>query len=252
MRFRTVLLPLLCAFILDSAGRNSGASALPASLTVAIPPNVGTDESKEASFGLSDPRARTVRVNETSRGGEEGELIIRLLAPADHVGETINKSPVLSWFLSQKTSRPLIFTLEDSRHLKPVLEVPLKPPACPGIQMIGLADHGIELEELVQYRWHISMIVDPEARSKDIHAMAFIERIHAVENSIPPRDPSTYPYDGQPDRWYDVVQIVSDLIVAHPKDRVLRLIRASLLDQVGLDDVANYDRTQNETLCPPR
>jgi hypothetical protein len=42
------------------------------------------------------------------------------------------------------------------------------------------------------------------------------------------------------------VQVISDLISANPRDRVLRLQRAALLDKVGLTDVAEHDRTENE------
>jgi Flp pilus assembly protein TadD len=42
--------------------------------------------------------------------------------------------------------------------------------------------------------------------------------------------------------WYDAIGLYSELIDARPNDRGLREERAALLDQVGLKDVANYDR----------
>jgi hypothetical protein len=42
--------------------------------------------------------------------------------------------------------------------------------------------------------------------------------------------------------WYDAFGLYSELIAARPNDRALRESRAALLDQVGLKDVADYDR----------
>ncbi|MGH7235125.1 MAG: DUF928 domain-containing protein [Nitrospiraceae bacterium] len=186
------------------------------------------------------------RVDGGFRGGKEGEPVLRVLAPADHVGETVKKSPALYWYLSQTTSLPIVFTLEDTRHFKPVLQVTLKAPTSPGVQMIRLADYEKTLEEEVQYRWHIAVRIDPESPSKDIHAMGIIERIPYTEalflgrSCRDPRDAvCLYAEAGL---WYDAIMVISDLITANPNDRVLRLQRAALLHQVGLDDVAEYDR----------
>ncbi|MGH7250997.1 MAG: DUF928 domain-containing protein [Nitrospiraceae bacterium] len=186
------------------------------------------------------------RVDGGFRGGKEGEPVLRVLAPADHVGETVKKSPALYWYLSQTTSFPIVFTLEDTRHFKPVLQVTLKAPTSPGVQMIRLADYEKTLEEEVQYRWHIAVRIDPESPSKDIHAMGIIERIPYTEalflgrSCRDPRDAvCLYAEAGL---WYDAIMVISDLITANPNDRVLRLQRAALLHQVGLDDVAEYDR----------
>lgn len=195
------------------------------------------------------------RVDGGFRGGEEGEPVIKLLAPADHVGETMKKSPALYWYISQPTSYPITFTLEDSRRPQPVLEVPLKSPTCSGVQMIRLADYDKSLEEEVQYWWHISLTIDPKSPSKDIHAKAVIERIPYTEAIFlgrtckDPRD--VFCLYVQSGLWYDAVQVISDLIAASPKDRVLRLQRAALLEQVGLNDVGDWDRMQNGTPCPP-
>jgi hypothetical protein len=123
--------------------------------------------------------------------------------------------------------------------------------------MVGLADYNKTLDEEVQYWWHIAVIVDPESRSKDIHSAGAIERIPYLDALVEGRTACKDPLDVfclyvESGLWYDAIQVISDLITAHPKDRVLRLMRASLLDQVGLNDVADYDRMQNGTPCPAR
>lgn len=197
------------------------------------------------------------RVDGGFRGREEGEPVVKVLVPADHVGETIKTSPSLYWYLSSLTTFPITFTLENRQLVKPVLEVPLKSPTCPGVQMIRLTDYNKSLDEAVQYQWHISVIVDPDSRSKDIHAAGYIERVPypqaLIEGRVSQcRDPlNAVCLYAEAGLWYDAIMVISDLILGHPKDRVLRLIRASLLEQVGLTDVAEYDRMQNGTPCPP-
>ncbi|MGE3153218.1 MAG: DUF928 domain-containing protein [Nitrospiraceae bacterium] len=206
----------------------------------------------EPTMPVYKPRVRGPsrgRVDGGFRGGQEGEPILKVLAPADHVGETVKKRPALYWFLSSPTPYPIVFTLEDTNQYKPVVERTLPSPSGTGIQMIRLADFEQVLEEQVQYRWHISVVVDPESRSKDIHAMGIIERRPYTEDLFlnttckDPRDAICLYADAG--LWYDAIIVISDLIMAHPKDRVLRLQRAALLEQIGLSDVAEFDRHAN-------
>jgi hypothetical protein len=200
------------------------------------------------------PRARGKahrRVDGVFRGGSEREHIVKVLAPADHVGETVKKRPTLYWFLSTPSPYPIVFTLEDITQYKPIVERTLPAPARGGIQVIRLSDFDHTLEEQVQYRWHISIVVDPESRSKDIHAMGLIERRPYTEDLFlntscrDSRDAICLYADAG--LWYDAIAVVSDLIVAHPKDKTLRLQRASLLDQIGLPEVAQFDRQMNNS-----
>ena len=222
---------------------------------VAVPPAITVQAgqgSAEPYMPIYKPRregATTGRVDGGFRGGREGEPVLKVLAPFDHVGETLKKSPALYWYLSQVTSYPIRFTFEDPRLVKPMLEVGLAPPAKPGIQTIRLSDYGIELEPQIPYSCHLSLEVDEASPSKDIHAMGIIERIPydqaIVEGRTSCRDSrDVFCLYVESGLWYDAIQVISDLISANPRDRVLRLQRASLLDKVGLVDVAEYDRTQ--------
>jgi len=250
MRFTLFITVILLELSVGMAGQGLGAE----DPTPALTPQVQSSPTPiEPTMPIYKPPKGTTlrgRVDGGFRGGEEGEPVLKVLAPADHVGETVKKSPALYWYLSQTTSFPIIFTLEDTRHYKPVLRVTLKPPTRPGVQMVRLADYEKTLEEEVQYRWHIAVVVDPESRSKDIHAMGVIERISYTEalflgrSCRDPRDAVCLYADAG--LWYDAIMVISDLITANPRDRVLRLQRAALLDQVGLTDVAEYDRMSND------
>ncbi len=214
----------------------------------------GSPESIEPYMPVYKPRSgssMTGRVDGSFRGGKEGEPVLKVLAPADHIGETVHTYPALYWYISQSTAYPITFTLEDSRQWKPVLEVTLKPPTEAGVHMIRLSDYDKALEPgpEVQYRWHLSIILNEESRSKDIHAMGIIERVpydQALVEERTCRNPrDVFCLYVESGLWYDALQVISDLISANPQDRVLRLQRAALLDKVGLTDVAEYDRTQN-------
>jgi hypothetical protein len=219
------------------------------------PPIVGADPNQppiHSGMPVYKPRARGPsrgRVDGGFRGGREGEPILKVLAPADHVGETVKKRPALYWYLSTPSPYEIVFTLEDTNQYKPIVERTLPAPAHAGIQVIRLADFESALEEQVQYRWHISVVVDPDSRSKDIHAMGLIERRSYTEDLFlntsckDPRDAICLYADAG--LWYDAIAVISDLIAAHPTDRVLRLQRATLLDQIGLPEVATFDRQAN-------
>ncbi len=252
-----LLLPLLLSLLsLGLPARAFGADAP----SLAFPEKIqGLHKPIEPTMPIYKPRKGSAlrgRVDGGFRGGVEGEPVLHVLAPADHVGETLKKSPALYWYLSQPTTLPVEFTLENSQQPKPLLVTELKSPACSGIQMIRLSDLNQVLEEEIQYRWHISLIVDAESRSKDIHAMGFIELVPFTQAIFEGRTGCKDTMDVfclyvTAGLWYDAVQVISDLIMAYPKDRVLRLMRASLLEQVGLNDVAEWDRMQNGTPCPP-
>jgi hypothetical protein len=189
------------------------------------------------------------RVDGGFRGGKEGEPVLKVLAPYDHVGETLHKSPALYWYVSQPTQLPIDFTLEDSREWEPVLRVTLNPPTKPGIQVIRLSDYNASLEPEVTYQWHVSIKISSESPSKDIHAMGVIERAPYVQAIAEGRTTCGDPRDVfclyvDMGFWYDAIQVISDLIAANPRDRVLRLQRAALLEKAGLADIAQFDRKQ--------
>lgn len=149
----------------------------------------------------------------------------------DRVGLTVQRSPVLYFYLSHVTSLPMRFTLRNSRNVAPVVDVLLKSPSSPGIQALRLDEYNIVLEEDVQYRWFVSLIMDADSPSRDIVAGGVIERI----------DPRLVDYYGNTcDResvlraekaglWIDAFACVNELIEGNPEDPSLRDLRDELL-----------------------
>ena len=188
------------------------------------------------------PRAR---VGGSLRGTEGKDPEIVALVP-DHVGLTVKQAPSLNWFLSKPTSLPIRFTLIDTRTVKPLHEGTIPTPSQAGIQSLDLKDLGLTLEPDVQYRWYISAIRNPDSPSQDIVAGGMIERCEfstclvEMEVDLSCDQPSVV-RNAVRGFWYDAVSCLCDLIKTNPQDPSFRRMRASLLKQVGLNGVAEWD-----------
>jgi hypothetical protein len=174
----------------------------------------------------------------------EPPLYDLLLRPDHYPGGTIKKSPSLCWTLKNKppVDATILFTLMDSRSLKPVLEVQLpntiqteKPETC---YRVNLKDYDIQLEPDILYRWYISIAQNPELRARDVVVGGLIEGC-AEEDCQIREMPS------QCDRefvrvlamrgfWYDSMSCLCDLIKSSPDDETLRRMRDALMRQVDL------------------
>ena len=185
------------------------------------------------------------RVGSGARGAVQRSVVLAALTP-DHLGLTTREQPVLFWYLSQPTADPIYFTLSENRALKPTIEAQLSVPSQSGIQRIRLADLGVRLKTGVEYHWFVAVVPDRDNRSKDIVAGGFIERIEpsaklraSLSRAAPAQLAMVYAEEGI---WYDALAAVSDKIDATPGDAVLRSQRAALLDQIRLQEVADFDR----------
>ena len=216
------------------------------------PANMQKDEkpSKESiAFPVYKPPKRGApggRVGGATRGDHEAYLIVEILAPERIRGLTSHDQPELYWYISKPTDTPIEFTLIDEEAIEPLIEVRIPQPAMSGMQRIRLSDYGIHLKKDKMYRWSIALVLDPERRSKDIVAGARIEQALASEI---PRDKlagadllqATY-INAEAGLWYDAIGSISQAIQADPHQSRYHEVRAALLDQVGLGEIANSDR----------
>jgi len=182
------------------------------------------------------------RVGGGTRGADQ-TFMLSVLAP-NHTGLTTKEQPVLYWYLTKTISTPMEFTLIDD-GIKPLIETSMKPPFQAGVQRVRVEDFGVKLMPGKQYRWFVALVVDPERRSKDVLAGGTIERSalpEAAALKLSKADKSEAPLIyAETGLWYDAVAAITDLIDAAPKDAALRAQRASLLRQVGLKEIAEYD-----------
>ena len=98
------------------------------------------------------------RVGGGSRGA--GTVSVTALVPEGRALTSLAQ-PSLSWYLSSTTPAPVEVTISDDRAVKPVLEVRLPQPVQSGVQRIRLSDYGVKLEPGVQYKWFVTVVVDP-------------------------------------------------------------------------------------------
>ncbi len=205
----------------------------------------GQQQAAGSDLPVYKPRRQSApkgRVGGGIRGGDGPALYV--LAP-DHVGYTKDEQPLLFCYLSKSTSFPLEFTFIDSRAVRPILEMRLKAPVQPGIHRLSLKDYGVKLEPGVQYKWYVTLLLGPEASSKDIVAGGTIERIPFIEAlaihlSSAKNGDAVFRY-AEAGLWYDAIATLSEMIEATPDDRKLKRQRAALLQQVGLWEIARYD-----------
>jgi adenylate cyclase len=175
--------------------------------------------------------------------GRDQTFTLSVLAP-NHTGLTVQEQPVLYWYLSKPITSPIEFTLMGD-GIKPMLETTLKPPFEAGVQRLRLADFGVHLNPGKPYQWFVALVVDPQRRSKDILAGGAIERSEfsesaAVKLSRADKEEAARIY-AEEGFWYDAVAAITERIEKAPKDISLREQRASLLQQVGLAEVSDYD-----------
>ena len=205
------------------------------------------DQSKKtdstASVPLYIPPGRGApggRIGGGTRGPQREVFVLSVLAP-DHSGFTTSEQPSLYWFISKSTSLPVEFTVMDPHGVQPILETQLPAPVTAGVHQVRLSDFNVRLAPGAAYRWFISVVPDPDRRSKDITAGGAIERVEMPEGlkakvaqAAKSDLPSLY---GEAGLWYDTVAAISELIEAAPQDQALRKQRTALLSQVGLTGI---------------
>lgn len=181
------------------------------------------------------------RIGGRSRGENTETPMLVALVP-DHVAFTVRKDPSLCWYLSNPTSRPVTFTLVDSRGIRPVFEESLDSPVRAGVHCIGLKQYGVELKEQEQYRWFVTLVWNPDKPSQDIVAGGMIERVPFAEacvlnmpcTQIPCEQEAVFRY-AESGLWYDAIACLLDLIAQERDTRHLQRMLDHLLRQAGLD-----------------
>ncbi len=180
------------------------------------------------------------------RGGAEAPLVLAL-AP-DHLGLTVNAQPNLYWYLEKDSPIRVDFTLIDEQSVNPLLEITMAGPLRGGIHAVRLADHGLLLEPGRWYEWSVAVITGGRDPSQDRISRGFITRTSVspdlpkeLEERGPAEAVNVFAEEGL---WYDAITALSVGIETHDDKAPLLRARASLLDQVGLVPVAEYDRSQ--------
>lgn len=171
-------------------------------------------------------------------------LRLHALVP-EHAGVTHLTQPRVYWFAAQPVDGSVEFALTHPDAVDPVLVVELPGPFGSGVHSVDLEDLGFRLKLGVTYSWVVT-VLDVSGRRTATHTGGGIELrpmdealAAEVAEALEPRVLHVYARAGS---WYEAVADVSRRIDETPGDSELRSQRAALLEQVGLPDIAAYDR----------
>ena len=185
--------------------------------------------------------APPARVGGSTPGTGGKAAILQVLAP-DHAGLTTQAQPTLYWYARTEVVVRFEIAPINEDGTAPLLKVEAGSNKVAGIQQLGLGDHNISLLPELTYQWSVTMAADEGSRSAGVIASGLIERMEPGEGltSRIKRSKGTdlvdvYASEGV---WYDALETISSMIEESPEDKGLEAIRASLLDQVGLQTVA--------------
>lgn len=206
-------------------------------------------EKKRIAFKVPMRGMPKMRVGGGVRGADTLDVGVSVLAP-EEVGFSASAQPTVYWYLSDSVAQPVEFAITDTTSVqaaaRPILDITLPGPVDRGVHAIELAEHGVSLKKDVQYQWFVAVVNNPEQRSEDIIAGGSIIYEPASEGLRQElsRAPDTLSAITYADfgMWYDAVDNLSRRIQSHPTDREARELRAELTEQVGLEEVAAYDR----------
>lgn len=178
--------------------------------------------------------------------GAQVSMVLQALVP-QQTGLTVSAQPTLYWYISSVSTVRLQLTLIDEQSIEPLLELELQESVAPGIHPFSLAEHGIRLQPDTEYQWFVAIIPDPSQRSGDLLAGGVIERVtpppQGLEQALAMagKDRAAFVY-AEHGFWYDALDAVSSRIRRHPGEAGPRAQRAALLEQVGLQEAARFDR----------
>jgi hypothetical protein len=193
---------------------------------------------------VAPDRGKPVKPTGGATRGSNKKIPLMFALTPDHVGQTVSAQPSLFWYLDRipDASMKIEFTLFDQTSDEPEVEAALAAPDRVGIQRIRLADYGVELKPGAEYEWSVTLVVDPNKRSKDVVVTGWIDRIEhsgqlatRLESESDTRAAAIYAEEGI---WYDSFAALNDQIDGNPGDAKLRTQRIDVLRQVGLDQVA--------------
>jgi hypothetical protein len=175
-------------------------------------------------------------------------LIFRALVP-NHTGLTVQPQPTLYWYVSKPVSAKFLLVLEQKSEpntfdfVEPLIDTTLSLSVKAGIHALPLAKYNVRLDKNIEYNWFLSLICDPNNPSINRTAGGTIKYVapsHELLIHLKLTRAKNLPYlYAREGFWYDALDSLSKQIKRKPS---LRRIRAELLEQVGLDKVADFER----------
>lgn len=169
-------------------------------------------------------------------------VTLNLLTPNDHAARTTSARPTFLWHISEKTTAPMIFTLTAPGSNQPIYQQRLKADKA-GVMKLELPAAAPELAVNKNYRWTVAIVCNEKRPSQNINARAWIERV-PVTSELKQKLATA---KTESDRalvytssgiWNDGLTILNQLQSTNPTSKEASNLFASLLEQVGLNKIA--------------
>jgi len=163
-----------------------------------------------------------------------GAAKVSARAPGDHTGLTLSRTPRLWWYLEQRTDLPVQLTIVDGEAIEPLVRVELPGPHAAGLHAFDLSAQGVTLAPGVDYRWFVSVVVDPDRPSRNPVSAGSLRvaadadaRRQTVSSAAAPARGNTLAELGL---WYDAFDFYASLAAAHPEVERLAAYRDRLIE----------------------
>jgi Domain of Unknown Function (DUF928) len=156
------------------------------------------------------PSAPKVTGTNTTRGGScEANSSARLtaLVPFSHVGETISGHPTFTWFVPNRSPRPLQFRL-FTRTRQVLYKTEMQ--SQPGIMSVALPPNLPQLSIGQSYQWEVVLVCDRNVPSRNVVAAAEIQVVQPVASLQTQLAAAQTPQQridlyGESGLWYDAI-----------------------------------------------
>ncbi|KAF3888939.1 MULTISPECIES: DUF928 domain-containing protein [Nostocales] len=195
------------------------------------------------------------RIQRTEGSGARGcsnsiPVRLNLLTPTNHIARTTLSHPTFLWSVSESTDRVMVFTLTAPGSIQPVYQKRMKADKA-GIMSLELPQSSPELAVGKEYRWTVTLMCNEKRPSENINARAWIERVEISPNLSQQLTTANSERDRalaytQLGIWYDGLAILNKLQAANPTDRQVFNSFISLLEQIGLNNVATQERDRQQ------
>ena len=119
----------------------------------------------------------TTRDGGSCEANSSGRLTV--LVPFSHVGETISGHPTFTWFVPDRTPRPLQFRL-FTRTGQPLYRTEMQ--SQPGIMSVALPSNLPQLSIGQSYKWQVVLVCDRNVPSRNVVATAEIQVVAPAES----------------------------------------------------------------------
>jgi Domain of Unknown Function (DUF928) len=163
-----------------------------------------------------------------------GAVEVLARAPGNHTGLTLSRSPRLWWALDQPTDLPIQITIVDGEAIDPIVRVELPGPHAAGLHAFDLSQQGVELLPDVDYRWFVSIVVDPDRPSRNPVSAGSLRVAGATDGRRETVSSASASARGNKfaelGLWYDAFDFYASLAEAHPEVEQLATYRDRLVE----------------------